>query len=125
MSKDIKDTKTNEISNKKIEKALWIIILGVAVVLFIFLKLTARDGEKVSVRVDGKEIARYELSEDREVVIDGYNGGVNTLIIKDKKAYIKDADCPDKLCEHQGKIHMVGQSLVCLPHRVVVEIVDD
>ena len=116
---------TNKFLNNKIEKVLWIIILGVAVALFIFLKLTSRDGEKVSVRVDGKEIARYELSEDREVVIDGYNGGVNTLIIKDKKAYIKDADCPDKLCEHQGKIHLVGQSLVCLPHRVVVEIVDD
>ena len=115
----------NKDKNKKIEKIVWISIFAVVIVLLIFLKLTSKDGEKVSVRVDGKEIARYELSEDREVVIDGYNGGVNTLIIKDKKAYIKDADCPDKLCEHQGKIHLVGQSLVCLPHRVVVEIVDD
>ena len=115
----------NKDKNKKIEKIVWISIFAVVIVLFIFLKLTSKDGKKVSVRVDGKEIARYELSEDREVVIDGYNGGVNTLIIEDKKAYIKDADCPDKLCEHQGKIHLVGQSLVCLPHRVVVEIVDD
>ncbi|SKA64401.1 hypothetical protein SAMN02745111_00959 [Eubacterium uniforme] len=116
---------TNKFLNNKIEKALWIIILGVAVALFLFLKFSANDGEQVIVKVDKKEIARYDLNTDREVIIDGKDGGKNTLVIKDGKAYIKDATCPDKLCEHQGKIHMVGQSLICLPNRVVIEIVDD
>jgi len=123
MSKDIKET--NKFLNNKIEKVLWIIILGVAVALFLFLKFSANDGEQVIVKVDKKEIARYDLNTDREVVIDGKDGGKNTLVIKDGKAYIKDATCPDKLCEHQGKIHMVGQSLICLPNRVVIEITDD
>ena len=116
---------TNKFLNNKIEKILWIIILGVAVALFLFLKFSANDGEQVIVKVDKKEIARYDLNTDREVVIDGKDGGKNTLVIKDGKAYIKDATCPDKLCEHQGKIHMVGQSLICLPNRVVIEITDD
>ena len=116
---------TNKFLNNKIEKVLWIIILGVAVALFLFLKFSANDGEQVIVKVDKKEIARYDLNTDREVVIDGKDGGKNTLVIKDGKAYIKDATCPDKLCEHQGKIHMVGQSLICLPNRVVIEITDD
>ena len=116
---------TNKFLNNKIEKVLWIIILGVAVALFLFLKFSANDGEQVIVKVDKKEIARYDLNTDREVIIDGKDGGKNTLVIKDGKAYIKDATCPDKLCEHQGKIHMVGQSLICLPNRVVIEIVDD
>lgn len=123
MSKDIKET--NKFLNNKIEKVLWIIILGVAVALFLFLKFSANDGEQVIVKVDKKEIARYDLNTDREVVIDGKDGGKNTLVIKAGKAYIKDATCPDKLCEHQGKIHMVGQSLICLPNRVVIEITDD
>ena len=116
---------TNKFLNNKIEKVLWIIILGVAVVLFLFLKFSANDGEQVIVKVDKKEVARYDLNTDREVIIDGKDGGKNTLVIKDGKAYIKDATCPDKLCEHQGKIHMVGQSLICLPNRVVIEITDD
>ncbi len=116
---------TNKFLNNKIEKALWIIILGVAVALFLFLKFSANDGETVIVKVDKKEIARYDLNTDREVIIDGKDGGKNTLVIKDGKAYIKDATCPDKLCEHQGKVHMVGQSLICLPNRVVIEITDD
>ncbi|HAH18098.1 MAG TPA: hypothetical protein DCL29_03705 [Eubacterium sp.] len=116
---------TNKFLNNKIEKVLWIIILGVAVALFLFLKFSANDGEQVIVKVDKKEIARYDLNTDREVIIDGKDGGKNTLVIKDGKAYIKDATCPDKLCEHQGKVHMVGQSLICLPNRVVIEITDD
>ena len=123
MSKDIKET--NKFLNNKFEKMLWIIILVVAGGLFLFLKFSADDGEQVIVKVDKKEIARYDLNTDREVVIDGKDGGKNTLVIKDGKAYIKDATCPDKLCEHQGKIHMVGQSLICLPNRVVIEITDD
>jgi hypothetical protein len=35
---------------------------------------------------------------------------------------MKDADCPDKLCEKTGKISKNGETIVCLPHRVVVEI---
>ena len=37
---------------------------------------------------------------------------------------IRQADCPDRLCVHMGKIGLNGQSLVCLPHEVVVEIQD-
>ena len=32
------------------------------------------------------------------------------------------ADCPDQLCIHQGPIHIQGETIVCLPNRVVVEI---
>ena len=35
---------------------------------------------------------------------------------------MKDADCPDKLCEKTGKISKNGETIVRLPHRVVVEI---
>ncbi len=32
------------------------------------------------------------------------------------------ADCPDKLCVKQGKISKSGESIICLPHKVVVKI---
>ena len=35
---------------------------------------------------------------------------------------MKEADCPDKYCVKQGKIKNVGETIVCLPHKVVVEI---
>lgn len=36
-----------------------------------------------------------------------------------------EADCPDKLCVHQGYISRVGEVLVCIPNKVVVEIKSD
>ena len=35
---------------------------------------------------------------------------------------MSDADCPDKLCIHQGRIHKNGQWIICLPNRVAVTI---
>mgnify|MGYP000590388048 CR=1 FL=1 len=35
---------------------------------------------------------------------------------------MKEADCPDKYCVKQGKITKTRQNIVCLPHKVVVEI---
>lgn len=51
--------------------------------------------------------------------------GTNTLVIQSGKAYISEANCPDKQCMKQGKISRAGEMLVCLPNRVVVKIIDN
>ena len=56
------------------------------------------------------------------IVISGYQGGMNHIVIQDNAVYMSDADCPDKLCVHTGTIHKTSETIVCLPHRVVVEI---
>ena len=38
---------------------------------------------------------------------------------------MKDANCPDKICEGHNKISYKGETIVCLPHKVVIEIVAD
>ena len=38
---------------------------------------------------------------------------------------MKEANCPDKLCIHQGKISKNGETIVCLPHGLIVEIKSD
>lgn len=48
--------------------------------------------------------------------------GVNVIKIKDNKIGIIEADCPDKVCMKPEYIEKPGQSLVCLPHRVMIEI---
>ncbi|MBR2613326.1 MAG: NusG domain II-containing protein, partial [Clostridia bacterium] len=49
------------------------------------------------------------------------NGGTNLLIIKDGKAYISEATCPDLVCVHTGHADEL-KSIVCLPNRVTVSI---
>lgn len=74
------------------------------------------------VEVEGRETARYPLAEDRTVVIEGYGGGRNTLVIEEGSAHVADASCPDKLCEKQGRISANGETVVCLPNRVVITV---
>ncbi|MBQ9632865.1 MAG: NusG domain II-containing protein [Lachnospiraceae bacterium] len=81
-----------------------------------------KDGSTAVVEVDGQEYGRYDLGTDREVpiVIDGSEE--NTLVIEQGAAFMSQASCPDQICVHQGRIFQEGQSIVCLPHRVVVTI---
>lgn len=74
------------------------------------------------VEVEGRETARYPLAEDCRVVIEGYDGGRNTLVIEEGSAHVTDASCPDRLCEKQGRISANGETVVCLPNRVVITV---
>lgn len=72
--------------------------------------------------IDGKEYGTYSLDEDREIEIKTDNGN-NKVEIHDKSVEMKEADCPDKYCVKQGKINKIRQNIVCLPHKIVVEII--
>ena len=46
----------------------------------------------------------------------------NILVIEDGRAYLSDANCPDKLCVHQGKISRTGEVITCLPNKLTVTV---
>ncbi len=103
-----------------------VIIFITAFVIFLCLTIlmiyNKQEGGVVIVSVDGVQKAVYPLNEDRSVRINGYDDGYNELVIKDHRAFITDADCPDKSCVHQKPIGMDHETIICLPHRVVIEI---
>ena len=78
-------------------------------------------GEKVIVYVDKEEYAVYDLWTDGTYEIETERGS-NLLVVKDGKADMEEADCPDRLCVKQKPISKNGETIVCLPHRLVVEI---
>lgn len=81
-------------------------------------------GNTVTITVDGQLWRTLSLSTDTTIDIPG-RGGTNTLCIKNGQASITEADCPDKLCVHQASIQHNGESLVCLPHKVIVKVTAD
>lgn len=97
--------------------ALLLLIAVVALALF----LSRTTGDTVIVTVDGRSFGEYSLNEDREVEI--RNGdGYNLLIIQDGKAYVKHASCPDGICSSHRPIEHDGESIICLPNKVVIEV---
>lgn len=107
----------------RLEFSLWILVIVIAILLLLIYQMTAKKGNYVQVRVSGELVAEYSLEEDGRYLIDGIKNGSNTLVIEGGEAYMKEADCPDKLCVKQGKISRIGDSLICLPHQVIVEVV--
>ena len=107
------------------KKSDWILLLVILVasvlalcLLYAFLGGT---GNVAVVSVDGEELARLPLDEDTELLIEGYGGGTNLLVIEDGRAYIREASCPDLVCVHTGAADEL-KSVVCAPNRVTVSI---
>ena len=95
------------------------ILVSVVVMFFAFGHLLDGDGSMVEVTVEGKVIGRYSLEHEQTIELNG----TNTLVIEGGKADMLDADCPDKLFVKQKAISAEGETIVCLPNKVVVTVV--
>ncbi len=78
-------------------------------------------GTYVEIRVDGEKTAAYSLSADHRETLHTASGE-NTIIIRDGAVSMSDADCPDKVCVSMRRISRSGETIVCLPHKLVLEI---
>ncbi len=78
-------------------------------------------GRTVCVTVDGEEVMTLNLREDteRDIVTEK---GTNHLVIHDGEVSVDRADCENQICVHHIPISKRGESIVCLPHGVVVTI---
>ena len=96
-----------------------LLLLGGALALFLW--LTRQTGGTVSVQMDGKTVMELPLNEDRSLVL-GEGAHTNTLVIEGGKARVVEASCPDRICVGHGAIQYAGESIVCLPHRLVITV---
>lgn len=107
---------------KKRDLILLCVILAVCAASFFVIRLFQRgEGSRIAITVDGEIYGEYSLSEDQTIEIDN-EYGTNVVVISDGKVYMSEADCPDKYCVDQGEKDKSGQSIVCLPHKLIVEI---
>lgn len=81
-----------------------------------------KPGSYATITIDGREYKTLPLSRDAEITVSSKNGGSNVLVIRNGQATITDANCPDKLCVRQPAIKHNGESLICLPHKMIVRI---
>ena len=80
------------------------------------------------IKVDGKIHKKIDLSKvkkSEKVNLNLPNGKNNTLLIKNNNIEMKSANCNDALCVKQGNISKVGQTIICLPHKLIIEIKGD
>lgn len=93
-------------------------LIGIAVFL------SGADGESVTVTLDGREWGTFPLSSDAQIEIISGEGGdsYNVLVIENGEAYVREASCPDGICSAHRPISRTGESIICLPNKVVVTV---
>lgn len=107
---------------KKGAIAIAIILIALIIFSLIFYR-TRRTGNYAVIFHYGKETGSYPLGLNREIRIKDKKGRLTNIVcIKNGYVYMKEANCPDKICIHQGKKSKVSETITCLPNRVVVEV---
>lgn len=106
---------------KKRDIYLILAILAAAGILWLCVSFLQKDrGAALTISMDGQVYGRYALDTDREIPIDD----TNICHIEAGAVSMTWADCPDQVCVHSAKISQMGQTIICLPNRVVLEITD-
>ncbi len=101
----------------------WILIVLVAAVagfflVFQFLK-PVQGTLEVEISIDGELYGRYNLEDEQKIEIHD----TNLVEISEGTAKMTWAECPDQICVHHKEISRTGESIICLPNKIVVSII--
>ena len=127
----MKQAKVHVMARKKDKEKLFgmtrgDILLGVSLLLLGAIFFVAlifwgqEEANKVEVKVNGKVVGVYSLAEEQEINLKDL--GENTFVISDNHAEMTKADCPDQYCVKHNPISKNGESIICLPNKVVITI---
>ena len=105
----------------------WIIILAAVVIAGLVsycLAMSTGGGTVAVISIDGEEYERIDLSK----VTESYDielstqYGHNTVHVSKGAIRVSESDCPDHICMNQGAITKSGVPIICMPHRLVIQI---
>lgn len=108
------------------DKIVILIILLISLGLFGLSKtfIKSKNEKYISVQVDGKEVKKYYFDPSiygKEIPFET-KYGKNTIIIEEDGVSMVESSCPDQICVHMRKITQVGEMIVCLPNKILIEI---
>ena len=106
------------------KKDVIIIALALLCALALYLVSQMTLGGKMSsvvVLLDGEEVLRRPLVVSDSYTIAQEDGSVNVIRVEDGVVFMQEANCRDGLCIRQGKMKNGANTIVCLPHKVVVK----
>ncbi len=75
------------------------------------------DGKTATIKVDGEVAETVLLDSDYENTVNGVS-----IAVQNGEIFVKDSNCSDKVCSRSGKISKSGESIICAPNRVSIEI---
>lgn len=109
---------------KKADIVLFFVLLAVGLTISWASLNSGQTGDKVRISVGGETYGVYDLAQDRTIQV-RQNGHTNNIIIQGGHVSMASSDCANQVCVNTGAIYLAGDSIVCLPNRVMVEILSE
>lgn len=104
---------------------LILVLLSFAPVVVFSLNRATSPTQEAVLSVDGKKIKTFDLTDSSQAYTYRYedaDGDYNLIEVKGERIRIKEADCGDQICVRRGWIDQSGETIVCLPHKLLIEI---
>ncbi len=110
---------------KKADVIIAVAVLCAAALVLLCFNIFAGSGSAAVIEQNGTVIA--ELPLDENAVFEVKDGGrvTNVVEVKDGAVSVTKADCPDKICKNHRAVSKSGESIVCLPNKVIVTVRGD
>ncbi len=106
---------------------LSLLLLAVAACAgFLLLRPRGEDHPVARVTLDGELVEEIDLTTVEKPFsfpVNSRSGGYNTVLVEPGRISVSEADCPDQICVRQGRISDGTVPIVCLPHKLMIEIV--
>lgn len=100
-----------------------LILLVISIIPFYFLLSPMRESNNIIavIKVDNKQVKKLSLNHD---IVWKYQHGnkLNVVNVKNHKIRMIDANCKDQICVKDGWKSKIGDTIVCLPHKFLVEL---
>lgn len=109
---------------KKADILLLIFFLVTGMFILLYNPFSSVTGNKVKITVSGELYGVYPLDVDEEITIK-HSNHVNHIIIKKGTVQMAYSNCANQICVKEGKISRTKETIVCLPNKVLVEILSD
>lgn len=122
-------------------------VLVAAFIIFLIIKLQSTKGSYAVVSYDGeamlsqislgqpepvyylltyekpnKDISIQKFSAKEWENVSVPNAEYNVFICSNNEIRMLQSSCPDKICVHHSTISDTGENIICLPHKLVIEI---
>ena len=99
-------------------------LLAAALFFLLFSTWGSKTGSVAVIRVGGEEVSRIPLDRDGAYPVEG-KLGESIIRIEEGSVRVETAPCPDLICVRHSAIRYQGEQIVCLPGRMIIEILGD
>lgn len=107
------------------DKILIGVLLAISIFSFGIKVWFAEAGTEAFIMVNGATYGTYALNKNQKIKIHSSKDKENVIVIKEGQVYMESASCKDLICVHQRKIKKIGETIICLPNKVMIEVIGD